>query len=123
VRVFLSFINEVIDKVDASGIGPSVFVMDNVAFHRVSEVRERVEDGGHTIKFLPRYSPMLNPIENMFSQWKQLVRGENPESEEELMRSIDNVFLRITSENCSAHYRHMMAFLPASLNRQEIHDG
>jgi transposase len=35
--------------------------------------------------FLHPYSPFLNPIENMFSKWKNLVKRLNPCNEEALM--------------------------------------
>ena len=33
---------------------------------------------GHRVLYLPPYSPFLNPIENMFSKWKEYVRRERP---------------------------------------------
>jgi transposase len=120
---FLTFMNSLIDKIETDNLGPLIFIMDNVAFHKVREVREKVEAAGHMIKFLPRYSPFLNPIENMFSQWKELVRASRPANEESLMRSIDDVFLRITNENCNSYYRHMMSFLSKCLNKEKIEDG
>lgn len=41
-----------------------VVVMDNVPFHKGRNTRERIEQRGATLLFLPPYSPDLNPIEN-----------------------------------------------------------
>jgi len=51
--------------------------MDNVAFHNCAEIRDKIVVRGHFIKYLPSYSPFLNPIENIFSQWKQLAKKRN----------------------------------------------
>jgi transposase len=37
-------------------------------------VRERIEAAGATLRFLPPYSPDLNPIERAFSKLKAMVR-------------------------------------------------
>ena len=34
------------------------------------QIRELIEDNGPELMFLPPYSPFLNPIKNLFSQWK-----------------------------------------------------
>ena len=52
--------------------------MDNVAFHKNKEVKAIAEAKRHIIIFLPPYSPFLNPIENMFSKWKQVIRAKRP---------------------------------------------
>ena len=41
----------------------SVIVMDNASFHKWEETTQAIEQVGHTIEFLPTYSPDLNPIE------------------------------------------------------------
>lgn len=42
----------------------SVVVMDNAAFHKRDATRELIAKAGHTLKFLPPYSPDLNPIKH-----------------------------------------------------------
>ncbi|WP_395168533.1 transposase [Piscirickettsia salmonis] len=41
----------------------SVIVMDNARFHKRSDMIEAIEEQGHTLEYLPSYSPDLNPIE------------------------------------------------------------
>lgn len=41
----------------------SVIVMDNAAFHKRQDIQSLIEDAGHTILWLPPYSPDLNTIE------------------------------------------------------------
>lgn len=52
----------------------SVIVMDNAAFHRKSRLYSCVQNTGHTLIFLPPYSPNLNPIEHFWSWLKRKLR-------------------------------------------------
>lgn len=52
----------------------SFIVMDNAAFHRKSKLFAFVESTGHTLVFLPPYSPELNPIEKFWSWLKGRLR-------------------------------------------------
>jgi transposase len=42
--------------------GDIVF-MDNLRTHKIEGVREAIEAAGATVRYLPVYSPDLNPIE------------------------------------------------------------
>jgi transposase len=53
---------------------PSIIVLDNAAFHKSKETKALVETAGHKLKFLPPYSPDLNPIEHCWHQAKAKVR-------------------------------------------------
>ena len=45
--------------------------MDNAPIHRKRRIRELVEEVGHQVLFLPKYSPDLNDIEHDFSALKR----------------------------------------------------
>jgi transposase len=47
-----------------------IVIMDNVSTHKVYGVREAIEAAGATLRYLPPYSPDLNPIEMSFSKLK-----------------------------------------------------
>ncbi|MCB9982835.1 MAG: transposase [Rhodospirillales bacterium] len=53
---------------------PSVIVMDNAPFHPKAKIKAMLEEKGHKLLCLPKYSPDLNPIENTFgaikTNWK-----------------------------------------------------
>ena len=59
----------------------SVIVMDNAAFHKRQDTHEAITEAGHTLEFLPPYSPDLNPIEPKWAQAKSIKRktGDPPE--------------------------------------------
>lgn len=48
----------------------NVVIADNLASHKVAGVKEAVEAAGATIRYLPPYSPDLNPIEKLFPSSK-----------------------------------------------------
>ena len=41
-------------------------IMDNAGIHKIAPVRELLTQNGVTVKLLPPYSPLFNPIENVF---------------------------------------------------------
>ena len=50
---------------------PSVLIMDNAPIHRKTKIELLVEEAGHKVVFLPKYSPDLNDIEHDFSALKR----------------------------------------------------
>jgi DDE superfamily endonuclease len=52
----------------------SVIVLDGAPFHKRMDIIEGIEAKGHTVQFLPSYSPDLNPIEKKWAQAKAVRR-------------------------------------------------
>lgn len=80
VTLFQSTINTVIfDEWIQQDLIPqlppsSVVIMDNAAFHKGTTMQKALEQAGHTLLYLPPYSPDLNPIEKKWAQAKALRR-------------------------------------------------
>ena len=51
-----------------------VVVLDNLSSHKGPRVREMVEGAGASLRYLPPYSPDINPIENAFAKLNALLR-------------------------------------------------
>ena len=51
-----------------------IVVMDNLPAHKVAGVRQAIEARGAELRYLPPYSPDLNPIEQAFAKLKALLR-------------------------------------------------
>ena len=51
-----------------------IVVMDNLSSHKNAAVRATLRAAGAKLFFLPAYSPDLNPIEQVFSKLKTLLR-------------------------------------------------
>lgn len=48
----------------------SIVVMDNATFHKSQSMQQALHKAGHTLLYLPPYSPDLNPIEHKWAQAK-----------------------------------------------------
>ena len=55
----------------------SVVIMYNATFHKSSKTKELFIEHGHTLEFLPPYSPDFNPIEHKLAYAKNLRRKYN----------------------------------------------
>lgn len=64
-------IQDLIPKLPAQ----SVVIMDNAAFHKGKRMNQALTQAGHTLLYLPPYSPDLNPIEHKWAQAKALRRA------------------------------------------------
>ena len=51
-----------------------VVILDNLGSHKGKAVRKAIRDVGARLVFLPKYSPDLNPIEQLFAKFKTLLR-------------------------------------------------
>jgi len=66
--------------------------MDNLSSHKVSGVRERIEQAGAELLYLPPYSPDLNPIEKAWAKLKQQLRAAKARSLRRSMTPSQNCF-------------------------------
>jgi transposase len=55
-----------------------VVILDNLGSHNGKAARKAVRDVGARLVFLPKYSPDLNPIEQVFAKLKSFVRKQAP---------------------------------------------
>ncbi|KAF7684815.1 hypothetical protein CDIK_4436, partial [Cucumispora dikerogammari] len=113
-KIALKEINEACLR---SEILAPIFVMDNARIYHYRGLGEDIEVAVFNIRYLPPYSPFLNPIENVFSVWKNnVIRSAFSRTEAQLRTSISANFSRITAEHCGSFYRKM----PGYLNRAEL---
>lgn len=52
----------------------SVVIMDNAAFHKSDQMKKALNEAGHTLLYLPPYSPDLNLIEHTWARAKHIRR-------------------------------------------------
>jgi transposase len=69
--IFLAYVRQVL--VPTLQLG-DIVVMDNLSSHKVAGVRAAIEAVGAELRYLPPYSPDLNPIEQLFAKLKTLLR-------------------------------------------------
>jgi len=51
--------------------------MDKASFHKRLNIQDSIRHAGHTLLFLPPYSPQLNPLEPKWAQAKA-IRKQKP---------------------------------------------
>src|SRR5499433_529062 len=78
-----------------------VVVMDNLGSHKGKAVRRLIRAAGAKLFFLPRYSPDLNPIEQVFAKLKTLLRKTDPRTIEATWRGIGDLLDRFTPQECA----------------------
>lgn len=73
-----------------------IVVMDNLSPHKHEQTVELIVQAGASVRFLPAYSPDLNPIEMMWSKIKALLRAAEPRDHAQLQRAIAQALQRVT---------------------------
>lgn len=75
-------------------------VLDNVSTHKVNGVAEAIEAAGGMLRYLPQYSPDLNPIEQAFSKLKALLRKAAERTVPSLRRRVGKILASFTPTEC-----------------------
>jgi transposase len=83
-----------------------IVVMDNLPAHKVPGVREAIEARGAELRYLPQYSPDLNPIEMPFSKLKADLRKAAERTIPRLCRRIGRFARRLTANEALNYFRH-----------------
>jgi transposase len=64
-----------------------------------------IEKAGATVKFLPAYSPDLNPIEKMWSKIKELLRAAKARTREALEKAIAKALNKISATDAAGWFQ------------------
>jgi transposase len=83
-----------------------IVVIDNFAAHKVPGVREAIEKAGATLRYLPKYSPDLNPIELPYSKFKGYLRKAAQRTVRGLYRAIRAFVPQLSAHECTNYFRH-----------------
>ena len=81
-----------------------VVILDNLATHKIRGVREALAAAGARLLYLPPYSPDFNPIEPMWSKIKEILRGQAPRTEEQLLQAAKKAFQSISAADCKGFF-------------------
>jgi transposase len=80
-----------------------IVVMDNLGSHRSKTVRQLIRSVGAKLFFLPKYSPDLNPIEQVFAKLKHFLRKAAARTVETVCFAIGEVLQLFTPEECASY--------------------
>jgi len=83
-----------------------IVVMDNCRVHMGPAIREAIENAHATLRYLPKYSPDLNPIELPYSKFKAFLRKVAARTVPCLTRAIRSFIPQLSPRECANYFRH-----------------
>lgn len=92
-EVFYAYVREVLVPSLRPG---DIVMMDNLGAHKNERTIALIEEAGAEVRFLPAYSPDLNPIEMMWSKVKALLRKAQARNHPDLLIAIASALNAIT---------------------------
>jgi transposase len=103
MEVFTAYVSQVLCPELHRG---DLVILDNLCVHKTPRVSKLIAERGATLRFLPPYSPDLNPIEQAFSKLKAHLREHAARSLESLHDGVRDALSRFQSEHCQGFFRH-----------------
>ena len=81
-----------------------IVIMDNLHAHQSSKVVELIQARQAEVRFLPPYSPDLNPIEKMWSKVKEFLRALQVRTENALFEAIGAALCHVTADDAQGWF-------------------
>jgi transposase len=100
-EAFLAYIRQVLAPELKKG---DIVIMDNLPAHKVTGVRQTIEEAGAWLLYLPPYSPDFNPIEMAFSKLKAALRKAAARTIPELWDVIALAIEQFNPEECINYF-------------------
>ena len=100
---FVAYVEQVLAPTLAKG---DIVFMDNLRTHKVQGVREAIAAVGATVRYLPAYSPDLNPIEQAFAKLKAALRKGAARTVTALIKLIGKLVKAFAPDECANYFRH-----------------
>jgi transposase len=100
---FQVYVEQVLGPTLAPG---DIVIMDNLGSHKGKAVRQAIRKVGAKLLFLPKYSPDLNPIEQLFAKLKHHLRAAQRRTREALADAVTNILNTITPAECANSFAH-----------------
>jgi transposase len=94
---FLAYVAQVLVPTLKEG---DIVVMDNLPAHKPEQVRTAIESCGAELRYLPPYSPDLNPIEMAYAKLKAFLKKAAARTIEDLWQAIADALPRFTADEC-----------------------
>lgn len=78
-----------------------VVIADNLQSHKRHAVRGLLRRAGAKLLFLPKYSPDLNPIEQVFAKLKHLLRKAAARTQDAVCHVIGQLLKSFSAKECA----------------------
>jgi transposase len=82
-----------------------VVIIDNLASHRAQAVRRAIRAAGAKLLFLPKYSPDLNPIEQVFAKLKSQLRKAEARTVHAICAAIGELLDTFSPQECANYFK------------------
>ena len=99
---FLAYIEQFLVPVLKPG---DIVIMDNLGSHKRKAVRAAIRSVGAKLLFLPKYSPDLNPIEQVFAKLKHLLRKAAKRTACAVSKATGQLLDSFTPQECSNYFK------------------
>lgn len=83
-----------------------IVLMDNVRTHKIDGVAAAIKGAGAKLRYLPAYSPDLNPIEQAYSKLKAALRKGAARTVKALWKLVGKLIKTFAPEECANYIRH-----------------
>lgn len=100
---FLAYVEQVLAPTLCKG---DIVFMDNLRTHKIDGVAAALRAAGAKLRYLPAYSPDLNPIEMVFSKLKGALRKGAARTVKALMKLVGKLVKAIAPDECANYFRH-----------------
>lgn len=122
-EAFQTYMTELLNFITNDDHSSAYVFMDNAPIHRVASIETLFNNNPQVnLVYLPPYTPQLNPIEHLFSQWKGMVRRSCPTTEQQLSSAIHQAAGTISEANCHNYYLKMEGNIFKLLANQSLDD-
>jgi transposase len=81
-----------------------IVIMDNLGSHKGKAVRRAIRSVGAKLFFLPKYSPDLNPIEQLFAKLKHQLRKAAARTADAVCKAIGQILRTVTAQECQNYF-------------------
>jgi transposase len=81
-------------------------VVDNVPFHKVAGMEDAIHAVGASLRYLPMYSPDLNPIEPVFHPLKTFLRKAAQRTIEGVNRCLGSYIRTVNPSKAMGYFKH-----------------
>jgi transposase len=100
-EIFRAYVDQILAPTLRAG---DLVILDNLSDHKDSQALARIESVGASVRFLPPYSPDLNPIEKMWSKVKSILRTIKARTRETLINAIAAALEQITAQDAQGWF-------------------
>jgi transposase len=104
--VFAAYLEQVLLPTLRQRKPDAVLVMDNLRAHKTPEVQTVLEQSGFAYRYLPPYSPDLNPIEPGWAKMKSDLRRVAARTVEALEHALGPALDSVTAQDAASLFRH-----------------